>query len=243
MKTPPKHQYGWIAVLDALGASNYSLSEVARFRHSRKIVLGLLDRKVDDLRLDKKGVTTFTFNDTVVIVLKTDDQADAKLLITPFFLLLRKFMVDSMNNGIMFRGAVAEGKFYANDKDNIIMGPAVADAAAWYDKANWIGIHVTPRTSLVISQDTEIRGISRDHIIVDYNVPLSVQPPLPVKAVNWPRAFSLPKISPCTNGENPRAKLLELLIAHQIPKGTENKYVNTLAFFDFVTRSEAEEEP
>jgi hypothetical protein len=55
---------------------------------------------------------------------------------------------------------------------------------------------------------------------------------LPMKAVNWPRIFLLPKINPWGPKEQPKAKLLELLAAHTIPMGVENKYQNTIQFFD-----------
>jgi hypothetical protein len=38
---------------------------------------------------------------------------------------------------------------------NLIMGEAVTDAAAWYERANWIGIHATPRASMLIDRFIE----------------------------------------------------------------------------------------
>jgi hypothetical protein len=35
------------------------------------------------------------------------------------------------------------------------MGEAVTDAAAWYERANWIGIHATPRASMLIDRFIE----------------------------------------------------------------------------------------
>ncbi len=239
MGTPVEEENGIVAVLDALGTSIYSEDKINHFRRSREIVLNLLRKKVDSLQLKEEAVTTFTFNDTVVIVLRAGNQTVTIKHITQFFLLLRQFMVHSLAKRIMFRGAVAEGKFCADDKAHIIMGPAVTDAVAWYDKADWIGIHVTPRTNLVILRRLETVNTPKEHLMIDYDVPLRKRQPghlphrvLQVKTVNWPKGFFVDGITPCKDDERPRSALLRLLTVHEIPKGTENKYTNTLAFFD-----------
>jgi len=243
MRTSSERQNGLVAVLDALGASNYTDQEIRRFIRSREIVLELLNEKVGDLSLDSNAVSIFTFNDTILIVLKTGDDVASLDDIRSFFLLLRKFIADSLNHRIMFRGAIAEGTFYANDETNTVMGQAVTDAAAWYDKADWIGIHATPRTSLVISRSLDMAAVNKYNLIIDYDVPLRSGGTIHVKAVNWAKAFFLPDISPCEDGESPRCKLLELLTMHQIPNGTENKFINTLSFFDHVASMEENRAP
>ena len=238
MKTTFEYQYGLVAVLDALGASNYSDKEIHRFIRSREIVLDLLNEKVEDLELDRDAVTTFTFNDTVLIVLNTGSEPATIKAITSFFKLLRKFIVDSLENKIMFRGTVAEGGFYANDETNTVMGQAVTDAAAWYDKADWIGVHSTPRTSLVISKWLATEERQKMNLMIDYDVPMRSGGVVHAKVVNWPKGFFIRSISPCVAGQSPRAKVLELLTEHQVPKGTESKFENTLAFFDYAAQLE-----
>ena len=239
MKTPStaRNQNGIVAILDALGASGYLQREIDRFIESRKVVIDLLNEKVEDLPIDEDSVTTFTFNDTIVIVLKTERQATLQEIVS-FFVLLRKFMVDSLVHGILFRGAVAEGTFYAKEEANSIMGKAISDAAAWYDKADWIGVHATPRTSLVISRYLETAKAKRPYLMIDYRVPLTDGGIVEAKVVNWAKGFFAPKISPCKGNKSPRATLLELLTAHDIPRGTESKYINTLAFFDAATQDQ-----
>jgi hypothetical protein len=55
-----------------------------------------------------------------------------------------------------------------------------------------------------------------------------------LKASNWPKAYFVHSLSPCNPRESRRGKLLELLGKHAIPLGTENKYFNTVAFYDSV---------
>src|ERR1051326_2080552 len=127
---------GLIAILDALGASSYSEQEISKFLDSRERVLKLLRNKANakEVRgeIDEDAVSTFTFNDTVLIVYRTLRPAtldDVK----NFCMLLRKFEVDSLAEGILFRGSLSVGTFYVDDDTNTVMGTAVTDAAAWYD--------------------------------------------------------------------------------------------------------------
>lgn len=239
MRTTPSSwpKNGLVAILDALGASSFTHEEIRMFIAARENVLGLLSGKVEELLPDKDDVSIFTFNDTILIVMKTRGQITTLDNMKSFFRLLRKFMVDSLKEGILFRGAVAEGTFYAKDETNTVMGQAVTDAAAWYDKADWMGIHATPRTSLLISKNLETAKIDNRYnynLIIDYKVPLKDGNKIKVKAVTWPTVFFQPSSPPCETGDSPRSKLLDLLTMHQIPKGTESKYVNTLRFFDYV---------
>src|SRR5881628_2187217 len=103
-------------------------------------------------------ITTFTFNDTVLIILRTGAKEPTLRNISSFFTILRKFFVDSLAHQILFRGAISIGTYYVNDDTNIVMGQAVTDAAAWYDKADWIGVHATPRATLLIQRHLERDG-------------------------------------------------------------------------------------
>lgn len=226
---------GLIAILDALGAASYSDREISRFLDSRELVLRLLRRKANAKAvrgdIDESLVTTFTFNDTVLIVYRTQEPASLDD-VEHFCLLLRKFAVDSLAQGILFRGAVSVGTFYVDDDTNTVMGTAVTDAAAWYDSADWVGINTTPHATLAVQALVEQGHRSLGHLLVDYPVPLKNQSTIFLKAVNWPKAFVVPSLTPVGDGEEPRAKCLSLLTQHRVPKGTESKHFNTIAFFD-----------
>src|SRR5713101_8165832 len=174
MRTPPERQNGIIAILDALGAANYGDAEIKRFIDSRQVVLELLNEKAVNVFGDISAsmITTFTFNDTVLIILRTGTEKPRLKQISDFFTIMRKFLVDSLAHRILFRGSIAIGTFYANDATNTVMGQAVTDAAAWYDKADWIGVHATPRTTLVIERWLEHNDRSKEHVMLDYDVPL-----------------------------------------------------------------------
>lgn len=233
-------QQGLITILDALGASSYSDPEISKFLDSRDRVLRLLRRKANakEVRGDigEDVVSTFTFNDTVLIVYRTDGAATLED-VEHFCRLLRKFEVDSLAQGILFRGSLSLGMFYVDDDTNTVMGAAVTDAAAWYDSADWIGINATPHATLAIEALVERGHGTVGHVLIDYAVPLKNLPPLNLKAVNWPKAFVVPSLTPVADGDDPRAKCLSLLTQHRFPKGTESKHFNTMKFFDHCIES------
>jgi hypothetical protein len=235
MKSPGNKQFGVVAILDALGAASYTDAEIETFLQSRENALKLLDRKIEGFlgEINRSQVDIFTFNDTILMVLKTGKKMPSLRQLTSFFSILRKFLVDSLTNQILFRGAVAVGSFYTDNDTNTVMGQAVTDAAAWYDKAEWIGIHATPRTTIFIEQHLEQSTSGRkNHLILDYPVPLKGGGTLAGKAVNWPKVFFVEGLAPCESGRE-RKTLLSYLSAHNVPRGTEEKYFNSIKFFDF----------
>jgi hypothetical protein len=227
-------QQGIVAVLDALGASTYGDEEIRRFMRSREIVLGLLNEKAEDMaeRLNVSMITTFTFNDTILVVLRSEGQNVDSTDIRASFLMMRKFLVDSLVHGILFRGSLSIGSFHLDEATNTILGQAVTDAAAWYDKTEWMGVVATPRTTIHIQHIIERDNRNWENLMLEYPVPLKDGKRLSLKAVNWPKGFVLGSITPCEEGELPRAKLLDLLREHTIPRGVEDKFFNTIEFFD-----------
>lgn len=225
-------QQGLIAILDALGAANYSQEKIGRFLKSRELVLEQLRYKATRVKgIDPNSLTTFTFNDTVLILYQTNTPvtlADVR----GFGELLRRFAIKSLEHGILFRGSLSIGPFYVDSATNTVLGDAVTDAASWYNVADWIGVLATPQATLFIQSLIEQSSGDIERLLVDYDVPLKNQRAHQLKAVNWPKAFFVKGMTPCSENEKPRSKCLALLTEHGVPKGTESKYFNTLAFFD-----------
>ena len=48
----------------------------------------------------------------------------------------------SIKKGIPLRGAISYGNF--SIEENIMVGPAVDEAASWHESTNWIGVILTP---------------------------------------------------------------------------------------------------
>jgi hypothetical protein len=226
---------GLIAILDALGAAVYGEREIARFLESRAAVLEILRDKahVQEAggQLDEGAVSIFTFNDTILIVLRTGKEPTLSD-VERFGVLLRRFLVESLAHGILFRGSLSIGRFYVDEASNTVMGAAVTDAAAWYDAAEWVGINATPHASMVIESLLEQATGDLDRVLVDYDVPFKEGKVQRLKAVNWPKGFYVKGVRPVAAGERERAKCLSLLASHGVPKGAERKHANSIAFFD-----------
>jgi len=226
-------QYGAVAILDALGASSYSDAEVKQFLRSRERVFSKLGEYLEDktaITLDQ--LKTFTFNDTIVIALLCGQTPPTLKAVGSFSAVLRKFLVDSMANGLLFRGAAALGQFRADDETNTIMGEAVTDAAQWYEETDWIGVHFTPRSFLEIERLMLNADDRKEWALFPYDVPLKNGSTLNTFAINWPKVFLVGSQRPWSGNPPPKQKLLELLSGHRVPRGTEQKYFSTLAFFD-----------
>jgi hypothetical protein len=230
-------QEGIVAILDALGASSYDDSAVNQFLRSRERVFERLEEYLEEkTAITRQQLKMFTFNDTVVIALVCARRPPDLKQIGAFSAILRKFLVESMNSGLLFRGAAAIGEFRADDATNTIMGDAVTDAAQWYEQTEWVGVHYTPRSNLKIEHLMQGATDRKEWALLPYDVPVKGAKPLYTYAVNWPKLFKVRDQRPWEDDIPPKTKLLDFLSRHKVPLGTEKKYFNTVAFFDVAIR-------
>jgi len=228
---------GLVAIFDALGAKNYSEEEIFRFLDSRDVVLENLAERARAGKIDQARLQFFTFGDTIVIVYRAVSDVSFSDLFE-FGLRMRAFMLHSLTNQILFRGAISIGRlFVVDDKTNTVMGPAVSDAADWYDKADWIGIQTTPHATMYIDAKLSRLGRKLHQTFVPYDVPMKTGGTLRVLAINWPRAFFVRGLRPSRKYSG-RAMLLSNLAGHAAPRGTEAKYFNAIAYFDHVVMTQ-----
>lgn len=222
---------GLVAVMDALGATSFTDTEIHAFLGSRDRVIDLLNRRVEKMSgVNSSDVQIFTFGDTVAITFRTNGPPTIEH-VHGFATLLRQFMVQSLDGGILFRGALSIGTFYADDATNTVMGQAVSDAASWYNVADWVGLLATPYATLRIrAMETVKRPLSS--VMVDYTVPLKANDFRDLKAINWPKGFWVKDLRPVGLGEDARAKCLSLLARDGIPRGAESKQFNAIRFYD-----------
>lgn len=139
---------------------------------------------------------------------------------------LRPIFGAALEGGVLLRGVISIGEWVELDPpspDNVLLvGQAIDDAAEWYDKANWMGVALTPRAGF---------GWSATHSgpdplgpIVEYTVPLKdreLELDRPLRyAVNWPATSKLSV-----------ANLLERFSKTPIPPESTRKYHETAEFF------------
>ena len=226
-----KHTTAFVAIFDALGADHYSREQVEQFLKSRDAVVEGIEKSAEEslksFNLDRLG--RFVFQDTLILTYLTDGDDDLEAL-HAFGHVLRFFQCQSLMNDILLRGAFSHGEVFEIDAGtNTVMGPVVSDAAAWHQRAEWVGVHATPSTSIFLRKLEEAQS-SMSFLFVNHNIPFKKgQEPLELKAINWPKSMYL------SNGQDyrkARAQLLGVLYRVGAPYGSEMKHFNTIEFFD-----------
>ncbi len=138
---------------------------------------------------------------------------------------------------LFMRGACAIGDYLWAD-ESTVLGPAITDAITWHDKANWIGLHLTPTAAFHYQRHCEGIDAQAGEHPIPYPIPLK-QGRKRMLTVNWApdvthnwnerfdKAFRFRK-------KNVRKCFLDIIRNHvTIPYGVEDKYENTLEYFEF----------
>ena len=128
--------------------------------------------------------------------------------------------------GLPLRGAVSIGEWVElspPEPENVLLvGQAVDDAADWYDKADWLGVALTPRAGFGWASTHPVP--SSGDSFVEYDVPLKIREwehDRPLRyALNWPKTMS-------TNA----SALWVRFSRGQIPPEATRKYHETARFF------------
>lgn len=125
---------------------------------------GVYDRKLDAIpsltrliegvreRAEKKrgriygDVQVKSISDTIALFSYCSDQEISKA-IEIHGELCQWLIPESIDSELPVRGATAFGEFEI--RDNIFVGKAIDEAAAWHEQADWIGVHLTPSAEYV----------------------------------------------------------------------------------------------
>ena len=233
-----RRKYGVVAVLDALGAANYSDAQIRRFLSVRTDVNSTITYLAQDI--PKGGPPfqprIFTFGDTIIITLELRSKKYMRAHLTVFLMLLRRYLFHSFLGGVLFRGAFSIDYYFEDAGTNTVLGSAVADAASWYNRSNWVGVSSTPKTKSVLEYFYyDGRGFLEDsRHIVKYQVPMTDGTTFLLYSISWPGAFFTKEFMRHAKQEASEKWFLDLLRDLPMPAGTEIKYENTRAFFSHV---------
>ena len=144
----------------------------------------------------------------------------------------------ALKRGILFRGAISIGTYL--EAEDVILGPAITDAANWYDRSDMVGAIVTPATMNYLKA---IAGLSskstKDEVhslfprLILYDVPLSRSARTENKsivtyAIEWPSLLS--KYQGMDKPKDSLSIFFECIKNSPVPFGAESKYSNTEAF-------------
>jgi len=248
-------QFGIVAILDALGVSSYSITEAQDFLSQKDLLLDEIINKtspeiaavVNQYMLKPEdgcecpSPDIAVFGDTIILCWATKTEDIAIKIFPGVSLILQRIIAVGILRGILLRGAVSIGQ-YLGDGKSTILGPAISDAYSWSEEADWFGIILTPHFRLVLGYmlENDAFGVKTDAWAVLYPVPLHNK----IKeffVIAWPAHFlSFPIPG---GGLTTYAGLCKLLSTKPVPKGTESKYENTLAFFKWYEKKKTENKP
>jgi hypothetical protein len=254
-----KEDFGIVAMIDALGVSNYNIEECKKFIVDLKSINSLNNEFYEFLSYEEKtglssntmkNIKTSQFGDTIVLAWPIEDTINLDNLLIAYTIAanLSGIILHGLICKIPFRGAISVGKYVWDNENMRILGPAVADANNWCNTADWLGIMFTPNACLWLSSQIEnevnhekaaiLKVINT--FICKYHVPLkgtnNIQNNFEkLFVVGWPAFFYYMKIRKGNSiaSLNPQQIFYKLLFDIPMPKGTESKYENTKKFFEW----------
>lgn len=189
-KQPSKFNKGIVTFLDVLGwkglwQSNKEavthLKEIVRITKKKafEIVKTYNDKeRAKDVRYKDIKIKVLSISDTIVFLTDTEDR-----MALSFHAQLCSWLLEyAISKKIPLRGAISYGDFI--ESENIMLGPAIDEAAAWHESTDWIGVILTPSAKMY-ARNEEI-----PYIIDDYdNIPFKKPNKTLKHCVDW--SFSI----------------------------------------------------
>lgn len=225
-----------VALLDMLGAATNDAEvtkriydQVEALRQSMEDIIAQLRRDAVIASEEFQEPQFTIFGDTVLFLWQLDEQ-DRYLPVVGNA--LGHLFVGALQHGIPLRGALSFG--HAAYDDRVAVGPAVSDAAAWYEEANALAVLVTPRTGLILDVYNQQNPglVAQAFARFDFDLK-QAQTRRTLWTVAWPAVLRERCLRDGIPEADMRPRLLKTL--HRLfvmPKGTETKYYEALRFYD-----------
>lgn len=150
---------GVVIFLDALGVKNLDTEGSCEFIRKRgeflKEVHYIRDERAKqfkkDLDIDLPDLDIALFQDSIIISWEDPEpKQKSERYHFSFFQAAGQFLMDTITEAIrhdlFFRGAISQGEYVVNisNKNVSIIGPAVSDAADYFEIGDWVGVIQTP---------------------------------------------------------------------------------------------------
>lgn len=234
-EAPTESSIALVALLDALGTKGIlSHATPDGVMGTGQSLLDMLGKQCDQVVRTKECelCSYLAFSDTVVIYILPKTRDDMPAMLSAMAGLLAALTWTGMRSGIYFRGALSTGRFIKSASK--MLGESLEEASTWYEKANWMGVMVTPSGGHLIEQ-LKLHNWDPGSFFVRAPVPLSGKPALESWDINWPwYAGRLDEIA--------KSGLLESFLTYSgsiVPEIAE-KYSNTLVFADKIWGPQAD---
>jgi hypothetical protein len=243
-------RYGAVVLLDALGSKTNDMENSRAFlrkieelketvRHLKDLPANINEGKESqEIEPVSRKIKFRYFGDSILITFAApanwfDD--DGLLMLS---VVVNIYFCQALGKGILFRGAMAIGKYL--ESDTISLGPAIIDAATWYDKSDMMGVITTPATSNFMDAVLKIGSGTSEYFrkipnlgYVRHEVPLSKayeKKPnnIMTYVLNWPEVVS--SLMDLPENMDVLSWYYEQVKSLAVPFGAESKYDNTVSF-------------
>lgn len=231
-----KEKFGVVLILDALGASAFTPTQIKTFLATRADVNDIIKKFAKQLpeEAELAAPVIFTFGDTLILTVSIDLSANVQKQIMCVILLMRRYLFHSLLKGVLFRGSFSIGHYIEDAKSNTVMGAAVADAAEWYERADWMGLCATPKTNTELEYHMDAAQLDMPVNLLKYPVPFKAGASMELYSISWPGAFFDKTLLKSTKESSPRKWFLSLLKDFVYPAAASSKYQNSKEFFLYV---------
>lgn len=232
-------KYGFVVLLDALGTRTASLDKAKHYlsliRTIEEQIKGSLQATLSGRDVDPQIFDTLSirfFGDTLLITYEIKDAKREAQYFERIAFVLQLFLCRALELGLMFRGSLSIGNYV--DKDSVVLGPAISDAATWYEELDMMGILLTPHATLSFKQmnlrkdmGMKVWVFSGEAVLQKPSLKTSRVPPPELYLLNW--VYGIP--NPFYTKEQEIEWFYRVIRTFSIPPGTESKFAHTEAFF------------
>lgn len=158
-KQPSKFDKGIVTFLDVLGWKGMWQNNIDAIEKLKLVVKETRDKaeKLVELYNQKGNATNVRYkdidvkvvsiSDTIVLLTKIGNNDSIRLHAQ----LCSWVLKTALSEGFPLRGAISYGEF--TESENIMLGPAIDEAAAWHESTDWIGVILTPSAQMYLRNE------------------------------------------------------------------------------------------
>lgn len=177
---------GVVTFLDVLGWKGIytrKTDAIATFKEFIKEIHSQAQKQRGRISYNETVVEVRNVSDTIVLITPCLEE-DASKALDVHGKLCKWIIPHSINLEIPVRGATTFGEFELDPKENIFVGKAIDEAAAWHEMADWIGVNLTPSAEYVFVDKDD------DTCWVPYNPPIKSVQKVSLHCVYWSKGWT-----------------------------------------------------
>lgn len=169
-QTRPKsyqEHYAAVIILDALGTKGvWKTANLEEFMMTWENLTQAIKEglKRDEMKDTKSSF--YAFSDTLIIAIKGNDVEN---ILKHAGILTGTAIEWGIIYGIYLRGCISIGTIY--EYSNMILGPAIDEAALNYEKSNWLGAFTTPSAHSALTRLSNQEKSNAKNWFVKYDIP------------------------------------------------------------------------